>query len=157
VGNTLPMDKSNLIWYNKEICVNGKSLFYKELFTAGAWYIRDMYRLDGTAVDFETWISRGVGRCNVIKWMGLIEKTKRLNVHNNGLSDEILQLALATNVPFDQTNNKTIYNELLSKTTQYIAEVYVPRISKYLENSQTIEWNEVYLRASQTTIDTKTK
>lgn len=157
VGNTLQMDKSNLIWYNREIRVNERSLFYKELFTAGAWYITDLYRLDGTAVDFETLVSRGVGRCNLIKWMGLIEKTKRLIVLNNGPSGEINQLVLATNVPFDQTNNKTIYNKLLLKTTQYIAEVYVPRISKYLENSQTIEWNEVYLRANQTTIDTKTK
>jgi hypothetical protein len=27
-GNTVPVDKGNWIWYNKNICVNNKAVFY---------------------------------------------------------------------------------------------------------------------------------
>ena len=160
VGNTMPVAKSNFLWYNKQVLVNGKSVFYKELFKAGAWYIHDLYETNGTVVTFETWVSRGVGRHNMIKWMGLIQKTKALNVdHAEPSTDEIVQLSLSfkKSTCMQHTSNKDIYNGLLATKTKEITTVYVPRISNHLQGIEQVDWKEVYLRANKTTIDTKTK
>ena len=79
-GNTIPVDKTNMVWYNKNICVDGRSLFYKDLFTAGIWYTSDLFQANGETVPFQTWVSRGVGRYNLIKLMGLVKKITKQNI-----------------------------------------------------------------------------
>ena len=157
MGNTLPAyNKGNFLWFNKDICVKGKSLFYEQLFRAGVWYISDLYGADGSAIPFETWVSRGVGRHNLIKWMGLIKKTKQMKGQCDEPNEEGPKLSFLAKGPMNAVNTKVIYIELLAKTFPQTTEVYVPRISKYL-NNYVINWSEVYLRASKTTMDTKTR
>ena len=159
MGNTRPQDKINFLWYNKYICVNGKSIFYEQLFKAGAWYKRDLYETDGSVIPFQTWIARGVGRQNLMKWMGLVKKTNELNKYDDDCIDdqvEVTQLLLQSKGPIEQLSNKAIYREVLANKVPQTAKVHVPRISRYLDNSE-INWSNVYLRANKTTTDTKTK
>lgn len=79
--------------------------------------------------------------------MGLIQKTKRWNVFYDEPNDDSVQLSLLPKGPtlMQNTNNKVVYNELLAKKTKEIVTVYVPRISKYLENTEYMDWKCVYI------------
>ncbi len=156
IGNTVPVNKHDFLWYNRDICVKKKSLYYHELFTAGAWYINDLFKNDGTPIPFETWISRGVGRTFLIKWAGLINITRKMRtIQINHNKDEALQLSILTKGPIMQLNSKLIYYEVLANKIGHT--VYVPRISKYIENVEDIDWQEVYTKANTVPTDTKTK
>lgn len=155
VGNTSSIEKNNFIWYNRNICVNKKCVFYKEMLTAGAWYITDLYDNNGAVVPFEKWVSRGVGRCNLIKWMGIVQATKRLVRSSVPPNGEPVHLSILSKGPIMDMNNKQIYIELLANKIGILA--YVPKISKYLNEIDNMDWCEIYLRASKTPVDTKTK
>ena len=155
-GNTMPVDKQEFIWYNKQLCVNGKSVYYKDFHKAGAWYIKDLYQSGGTPVPFNVWVSRGVRPQYLIKWMGLIKKTKSLWTRSSlSPSEEPTQLVLTNKGQIRQLNSKIIYSELLGQKIGF--DACVPRIAKYLQNSDTILWSNVYRRANKVPLDTKTK
>ncbi len=162
VGNGTRIDKENLIWYNRNICKNGQSFLYRNFFEAGLWYITDLFEDDQHTiiVPFSVWVSRGVGKQNVIKWMGLVNtcKVQRLIGTNvmEPVGDEPNQISLFSEIPImSNCNNKNIYLKLLIKKTGDL--IQVPRISKYLEDTVDINWSEVYTRGNIVPIDTKTK
>ena len=51
---------NQFVFYNKFTVVNHKMLYNEELFTAGLWYISDLYNASGEIIDFDVWKSRGV-------------------------------------------------------------------------------------------------
>lgn len=154
VGDTAPTNKANLIWYNKSICVNGRSLFYKDLFHAGIWYISDLFQAGGEAVPFQTWVERGVKRCSLMKWMGLVKKIVRYRTNCKTVNEEPQHLSLLSKGPLSQMDSKTMYNQLLAHKTG--PETVVPRIAKYV-NTDGLDWKEIFVRANKFPIDTKTK
>lgn len=153
IGNTMPVKKHNFLWYNKDICINRRSLYYDDLFTAGAWYIEDLYQNNGTPVPFETWIARGVSRKLLIKWVGLIRKTRQMRVYGIN-SIEGQQLSVLSKEPLMYSNSKQMYSAIIAE--KYGQSACIPRISKYLDNDN-IDWKEMYLRANEFPVDTKTK
>ena len=155
VGNTVPTDKANFIWHNKNICVNGRSLFYKDLFTAGIWYISDLFQANGEAVPFQTWVVRGVKRQSLIKWMGLVKKAMRDKGNYKAENDAPQQLSLLSKGSLSQMNSKAMYDQLLIQKVG--PETVVPRIVKYLNNCDGINWKEIYVRARKYPMDTKTR
>jgi len=46
-----------LIWYNKSIKVNNKSVYYQSLFASGLWVLSDLYK-DGKLIPFNTWVKK---------------------------------------------------------------------------------------------------
>ena len=155
VGNVTQVEKQRFLWYNREICVNKRSLYYEDLFAAGAWYINDLYEQDGTPVTFEKWVSRGVNKHSLIKWMGLIKKTTHMRVNRvNNNYDEALELALLSKGALSHLNSKLIYEEMLAKKIGHT--VCIPRIAKYVD-TENVDWKEIYIRANKAPRDTKTK
>jgi hypothetical protein len=95
LGNTQPVDKKNVLWYNKNILIKGTSIFYKDMFQAGIWLVNDLYDDAGNIVSFTTWVNRGVLKSSLIKWMGLIQITKRLftqNFDNEGITNLVINV-----------------------------------------------------------------
>jgi hypothetical protein len=84
------------------------------------------YESDGKAVPFEMWVRRGVRRQSLMKWMGLVQKTKKLFVNCDHPNGEVVQLSVLNSGPIVQTNNKRLYSELLVRKTGKF--VHIPRI-----------------------------
>lgn len=160
-GNNTTVKKNNVIWYNRNVCVNGQSIFYREFFKAGLWYTADLY-VDvqlKEPIPFNTWVSRGVRKHNFIKWMGLLSKAKHLSIPAvmEPLGDEPNQLSLYSEIPImlPKCNSKMIYQKLLEKKTGN--HLQVPRISKYMDDTDNIDWSSIFIRGNKTPCDTKTK
>ena len=131
-------------------------MFYKAFFQAGLWYIQDLYGSGGTVVPFHVWVSRGVRKNNFIKWMGLIDKTRRLNKDVlEPVNGEPNQLSLFSEGPVCAMANIIICDKLLQRQTGDHAQV--PKVSKYIEDVTDIEWSNIYVRGNKTPPDTKTK
>ena len=63
-------DRQNIVWNNKEICINNKPVFYKNLFESGIIYVSDLlFHLSNT--DSFNIISQKISRTNVLIWAGL--------------------------------------------------------------------------------------
>jgi hypothetical protein len=154
-GNTMPIRKSNLIWYNKNICIHGKSLFYQDFHEAGAWYVKDLYQDDNTPVPFKTWVDRGVKAQQLIKWMGLIRITRKMLDNTDIVTTEVTQLSIAKRGPIAPLKSNVIYEELLGQKVGF--DVCKPRVSKYVQNSDSICWKNIFKLANRTPLDTKTK
>lgn len=158
IGNTTNIDKSNFMWYNKDICVNNKLFLYEEFFRAGLWYISDLYKHEGDPVSFNEWVSRGVSKMNIIKWWGMLAKTKNLRaLHSVEITDVPRQLCLsnATDTPLETMSSKDIYRTLLKWKTG--KSTYPPKIAKYIDNIEAEQWTKAYTRANKIPVDTKTK
>ena len=97
-------------------------------------YISDLYQPDGRVVPFKTWVARGVPRYNLMKWMGLVYKTRQMNREKSEPSAEATQLCFQSKGPIEHLSNKAVYNGLLAKRTQHCTHVYIPRIARHLEN-----------------------
>ena len=155
VGNNTTVKKENLVWYNRNVCVKGQSVFYVDFFRAGLWYIQDLYTNDGSVVPFDVWVKRGVKRSNLIKWMGLVKKCKHLNNVLEPVNEEPNLLSLMSEGILGEMSNRHIYIKLLEKKTG--DHLQVPRIMKYIDDVEDTEWMEAYVRGNKIPVDTKTK
>lgn len=69
---------NQFVFYNKFTVVNHKMFYDKELFTAGLWYISDLYNTSGDIIDFDVWKLRGVPVSKYVIWRGIVSKIKSL-------------------------------------------------------------------------------
>lgn len=155
--------KNTFLWYNRNIVINKKSLYYKDYFEAGAWYIHDLYKEDGSLIPFNDWVNRGVSKSSMIRWMSLIRLTRRLqNTTENPNREDITPCQPLikiddTHIPLSQChiNTSKIYTNLLKR--QYYDEIHIPRTDKYLDIPNIGNWTKAYIRANKYPIDTKMK
>ena len=151
-------NKHTFLWYNRHILINGISCYYEDFFKAGAWRISDLYNKDGSTVPFSTWVNRGVRKSSMIRWMGLIHNTRsKININDNQ-TDETCKPTISLNkltTLLSQYQSKNVYTSLLKRKTGN--DVCIPRLNKYLELGDTVNWSEIYLRAYKYPIDTRTK
>ena len=98
VGETSPITKRNNLWFNKKICIEKKSLFYKDFDQLGMQYVNDLYKVDGSLIPFREWMARGIKGHRLIKWMGLTGKANSLHGRGRYIKEhnENIQLILRT-------------------------------------------------------------
>ena len=68
--NLLP--DSEIIWNNKNILVESKSIFIKDFFKLGIVYIADIFTEEGKIKDWNFFKNCGINRINYIQWQGVI-------------------------------------------------------------------------------------
>ncbi len=157
VGETSPITKRNNLWFNKKICIEKKSLFYKDFDQLGIQYVNDLYKVDGSLIPFREWMARGIKGHRLIKWMGLTGKANSLQGRGSYIKEhnENIQLILRSGHTLIPTNSKVIYKQLLSWKTG--GEVNIPKVATYLKEIDDVDWGSVYWRGHTASIDTKTK
>jgi hypothetical protein len=87
--------------------------------------------------------------------MGLVRKTRDKEINEMSHSAETVKMSLLGKGPLCKMKSFEIYKELLKvKVGQ---DVYVPRISLFMNDPEDIDWCQVYERANRIPMDTKTK
>lgn len=146
--------RCNFIWYNQNIRVQGKSLYYKDFYDVGIQYISDLYDNKGVIRPFQYWMTKGLGSHCWLKWFGLIDSVKYVHsARTNSLQVEKSYVIGAKCLEECTTKEMYIYvNGKIGRNT-----VHVPRICNYLNLRNPIEWDSVYMNLFNCLIDTKTK
>ena len=65
--------KEQLMWNNRFIKINKKSVFYKRLFEAGAIRVSDLFFDNNTLKPFQYWVDKGVKACFFFEWRSVID------------------------------------------------------------------------------------
>ena len=159
IGNNT-QDKETFLWYNKNILINGKSFFYNDFDEAGVKFVHDLYDDNLNPVPFTTWVNRGIKPARLIKWIGLIQSTRRLvqtlEKPQADITPQPYIVSGNSENDLATCKSKDVYMNLLY--LKLGSNVVIPRIEKYLgTNNDQNCWSKVYLRANKLPVDTKTK
>ena len=78
--DNLSTKREEFLWYNKDYCINNKTVYNDRLFKAGIWTEKDLYNND-VIIPFRNWITRGVNQAAFLIWRGIVSvvKKRRLN------------------------------------------------------------------------------
>ena len=69
-------DGENIIWNNKYITVDRKSIFWKDWFEKGVIFIQDFLNINGTWMSFQEFTSKYKIRTNFLKYLGILSSVK---------------------------------------------------------------------------------
>ena len=68
------------VFYNKNVVINGRMIYDKQLLDAGIWRISDLFDEKGNTISFNEWKSKGVCKSKFMLWRCLISKIRSLNL-----------------------------------------------------------------------------
>ncbi len=157
VGNTIA-GKETLLWYNKNIQIDGKSVYYKSFVNAGMQCVHDLYNDDGRIVPFEAWRERGLETSDFLKWCGLVKASKALRIGGHSKHECNQQLTVQTNVTsvaLDKVKMKAIYLGLVERKREI--GVTIPRVAKWLPDNVVTDWGQIYKQVHVNSVDVKTR
>ena len=74
----------NVIWYNKEIKINGRCIFEPELDEIGVRHVTDLYS-EGKIIPFNTWVQKGLNSKIYFKWRSVISSIQKTRLTNQNI------------------------------------------------------------------------
>ena len=111
---------SQPLWYNKNIQINNKSVFYQSWFNKGIIYFNDLLNEDGSFLTFEEFQHKFMIRTNFITFMGI--KTAIIRYMRFFNMNDLLTPLIGPIIPFNikififtNKGSKNMYN-LQNKT-----------------------------------------
>ena len=63
---------NQLIWYNKAIKIDQRTVYSLNLLRSGLWVVTDLYE-NGNLIPFDTWLRRGAHPADYLMWFGVVE------------------------------------------------------------------------------------
>ena len=147
----MPYPRSSVLWYNKDIQVDGVPIFYRDLKDIGVCYIKDLYSEGNKMLPFQFFVNKGLNRNVWLKWYGLVNCVNQIN---NTVPSEGTQSAMygIGGKDIEKVKSKEMYCYILDRCNENV--LHTPNIVKYL-NINT-DWSEVYMRPFMLVIDSKT-
>ena len=73
--------RSGYLWYNRNILIHGKSVYYPDFHNSGINYLSDLFDNNGQIIPFEELVSKGLDKEKWLQWYGLIHSIKSKWVH----------------------------------------------------------------------------
>ncbi len=137
-------NRSNFIWNNSKIQVNGKSIFYEHFFRSGMWYINDLFDNNET-ISFDVWKQRGLTDRDYLRWRAIVQQCiplNRLNINRWGENDinighedaytvlrhvtaKKLYTILVSEIVCNQSNAQRLYSEQYNISENQWKSIYV--------------------------------
>ena len=160
IGQTEPIEKEMFIWYNQELTVEKKLLFYPEFYNMGIKYVSDLYDDTGKLIPFRYWQNKGVRPSYFIKWAGLVSvvssKLKQKIKWGQETEENVLNIKGETaQCPIKNASTKYVYEQLVNLNGG--RSVTVPKIISYIDNlKEPATWETVY-RMVHSVMDTATR
>lgn len=154
MGNTKG-GKKNFLWYNKDIVIGNKSVYYESFNKFGICTKMDLYDENGQLIPFQQWIQKGLKHRDFLRWCGLVRQCKidpSIVKNDVGTSSELVVKLHQGTKCLNKTSTKEVYQELLTQQSNF---VNIPRISGKLEERE-VNWETVY-RRMYLSEDTKTR
>ena len=140
----------NYIWYNSNIKIQNKMIYYKSWQNKGINYIKDLLDQNDNFLDFFAFKNKYDLNENYLKYYGLIGKIRTIatwdgDINNNDTTlNKILCVKSAAKLFYKQLLNS------INKKTERSCFGYWERVT-----ASQLNWNTVFERIYYTTIDTK--
>ena len=137
IGNT-KRNKCNFIWYNKEIRIGNKCVYYKLFNDIGIQYIQDLFDEYGNVIPFNHWKTKGLEHGHYLQWAGLLTAVKKFKLSLKENSSCICNVCIED---IGGLKCKTVYESLIGKYGE--SEMVIPRINKYV-NVDVNMWSKAF-------------
>ena len=146
--------QTQFLWNNKNIKVQGKSVFYNDFMKVGIWTVSDLY-VNAQIIPFVFWKQKGLRQDRYIVWRGLlaaIPHRYKQSVKNGIIPPEDTKLKLNSQKSLMEAKSKDFYNILIeNKYQRPTAE------AKYNFRIMEEEWSKIYLLPRVVFTDTKSR
>ena len=121
-------DWQNIIWNNKDIRINNKSVFYKNFFESGIIYVNDLlFELNN--IDSYNVILNIINKTNFLVWAGLRHS---IPSHLKTNTNPVLEISLSLMI-----NNKVF--DVLEKTSKHYYTLLISTKAKFPNNAQVLK------------------
>ena len=121
-------DWQNIIWNNKDIRINNKSIFYKNFFESGIIYINNLlFELNN--IDSYNVILNIINKTNFLVWAGL---RHAIPSHLKTNTNPVLEISLSLMI-----NNKVF--DVLEKTSKHYCTLLISTKAKFPNNAQVLK------------------
>jgi len=77
--------KQDFLWYNKNLVINGKTVYNERLFMAGLWSVSDLFDRNDSVTPFRVWVVRGAHLTDFMLWRGIVNMVKQQQIHHRKL------------------------------------------------------------------------
>jgi len=95
IGNTSPVPKESFIWYNKNILIENRPIFYQDFYENGICHFGDLYNNNREIIPFEIWQGKGITQLHFLKWAGIVTAiSKNLQASTCATSETALDLQI---------------------------------------------------------------
>ena len=121
-------DWQNIIWNNKDIRINNKSVFYKNFFESGIIYVNDLlFELNN--IDSYNVISNIINKTNFLVWAGLRHS---IPSHLKTNTNTVLEISLSLMI------NNMVF-DVLEKTSKHYYSLLISTKAKFPNNAQVLK------------------
>ena len=147
---------SHMLWYNKNIKINNKSVFYDSFDKIGVKSVSDLFELNGKIIKFEDLENKGLERTEWFKWLGLIKAIKKTKLHllphHNQEEEAHLKIE---DTDLSKMESQFIYKYFKKKSSTVAGDEFIPRSFKYVTPDQNLK--DIFTICHRMVVDTKTK
>jgi len=142
----------DFIWYNKDIRINKKVVYCKNMFASGLWVIPDLFDDDSNVIPFETWRARGVHISNYLLWRGLVQIALKLektwySERYRRINKGFIELDCYC-ISIDQVSQKEVKEAIRYKEYMNIIQTGYSSMNKYETLHGRIDinrWMDIYM------------
>ena len=150
----IPLNVDSIIWYNSSLKIEGKTLFYKELFDNNIIFIKDILDEENKFKTYDELKNQLNCKLNSLKYFSLIAMIKSKNVTN--ITNAEYRSHLINTILNSKSLSKEIYNKL--SPLENLEVDSIKGISKWKSDMETdINFSDVFCNLYLVTNDSKLK
>jgi hypothetical protein len=150
----IPFNVESIIWYNSSLKIEGKTLFYKELFDNNIIFIKDILDEENKCKTYDELKNQLNCNLNFLKYFSLISMIKSKNVTN--ITNAEYRSHLINTILNSKSSSKEIYNKF--SPLEDLEVDSIKGISKWKSDMETdINFSDVFCNLCFVTNDSKLK
>ncbi len=149
--------RSNIIWYNKKIIVDRRSVYYKDFYEAGIIYIKDVFDKEGKPKSFRGLVEKGIHKGKWLRWQSLTSNFNKtaLEMQEVCEKDQVNgTFVIGQKQKLSKITSSLLY-ELLLKKQYNTNEIASPNIVQFLEPNRVEDIFPVFNRIYKCTRSSK--
>ena len=153
------VEENEFLWNNKNILVNGKSLFLKDFFSAGIWYVEDFFDANNIEIKpFDFFIKIGIKKNNFVKYYAIANqlRLRQISYSSNETQGRDLFINLkGKKKDIKRATTKEAYQILIKEKVEKTSRVKTTYSEVYNIDPQ--EWNSIYMNYRRSTMNNNLK
>ena len=153
---------SNVLWYNKNIKLGGKTVFSRNLMSLGLWTVSDLFdKVTKNIIPFHIWQHRGATELDRFTWLGIVDLVRQ-NKHKFW-DNSVIASGIMLNRKFIGIENVTIKDIKTLLTNRKYKKLkesdfkFKIKASNLYPNLHSGIWENLFVSCHIVPLDNKTK
>ena len=144
---------SQLVWYNNQFTIDGKTIFSERLFQCGLWTVVDLFNEVGEITSFEIWKTRGALNSDYLIWRAIVTaipfewKMYMQNDLNTVICENFGRIVFGDNIKHvTKISEKEVKHYYLKKAYDKLKESDFKAQVKYNKSSNDNDYSPLFQR-----------